>query len=102
MSNNKQDSLAPALFPSVGPHAAICTHSRLRQLLRDDNVLFSGYKMPHPLEQDCHVKVQCKKESNPTDALLGAVNDLHTEFSELTQRFSKAVEKFQQDNAGLM
>ena len=58
--------------------------------------------MPHPLEQDCHVKVQCKKESNPTDALYAAVNDLSTEFEELKQRFDKAVEKFQQDNAGLM
>jgi DNA-directed RNA polymerase II subunit RPB11 len=68
--------------------------------LRDDNVIFSGYRKPHPLEQDVHVKVQSKDASNPIDAVYDAINDLATEFEELKQRFGKAVEKFQQDKEG--
>jgi DNA-directed RNA polymerase II subunit RPB11 len=82
-------------------HNDIYSHSlsphRCSQLLRDDNVIFSGYKMPHPLEQDVHVKVQCKEASAPIDAVYDSINDLATEFEQLKQRFDKAVTKFRDD-----
>ena len=28
------------------------------QLLRDSNVRFAGYRMPHPLIFDCHIRVE--------------------------------------------
>jgi DNA-directed RNA polymerase II subunit RPB11 len=28
------------------------------QLLRDRNVRFAGYRMPHPLIYDCHIRVE--------------------------------------------
>ena len=32
------------------------------QLLEDDNVLFGGYRVPHPLEPAIQVKVQTRQE----------------------------------------
>ena len=31
-----------------------------RQLLRDPNVLYAGYKVPHPLENHIEIKVQVR------------------------------------------
>ena len=31
----------------------------VRQLLRDERVLFAGYRMPHPLEHVMHIKYVC-------------------------------------------
>ena len=43
-----------------------CAHS---QLLEDPNVLFGGYKNPHPLEPAIQIKVQTRPEGqNPVQA----------------------------------
>ena len=46
------------------------------QLLRDPNVLFAGYRMPHPLEMKMQIKIQTKNTSTPQLALLDAINAL--------------------------
>jgi DNA-directed RNA polymerase II subunit RPB11 len=40
-----------------------------RQLLLDPTVLFAGYKVPHPLENNITLKIQTDERSNPADAL---------------------------------
>ena len=53
------------------------------QLLRNDQVLFSGYMMPHPLDYHVVLKVQTTKHSTPVEAVKGAVADLREELKTL-------------------
>jgi len=57
------------------------------QLLRDKDVLFAGYKMPHPLDHSILVKVQTTPQSSPMKALETAIGDLISEISLVEERF---------------
>lgn len=58
-----------------------------RQLLRDKEVLFAGYRMPHPLEHSIVVKIQTTPDTTPAKALDNAISDLVAEASLLEERF---------------
>jgi hypothetical protein len=58
-----------------------------RQLLEDKEVLFAGYRVPHPLRHAIEVKIQTTTNSNPQRAMNSALSDLISEFSTLEQRF---------------
>ncbi|ETI51280.1 hypothetical protein F441_05353 [Phytophthora nicotianae CJ01A1] len=60
-----------------------------RQLLRDPNVTFSGYRHPHPLIHDIVVRVQTNDASSPVEALANSLDDLSTEFDEIAQKFRR-------------
>lgn len=60
-----------------------------RQLLRDPNVTFSGYRHPHPLIHDITVRVQTNDASSPVEALANCLDDLSTEFDEIAQKFRR-------------
>merc|ERR1719240_725528 len=50
------------------------------QLLRDQQVRFAGYQMPHPLEHRTLVKIQTVNATpTPINALSNAINDLYSE-----------------------
>lgn len=57
------------------------------QLLKDPQVLFAGYKVPHPLEHKVVLRIQTTADYSPVDALNNAINDLMAEFSLLEERF---------------
>lgn len=57
------------------------------QLLKDPQVLFAGYKVPHPLEHKFLLRVQTTADTTPSDALTSAITDLMAEFSLLEERF---------------
>lgn len=61
------------------------------QLLKDPNVLFAGYKVPHPLEHKIIVRVQTTPDYTPQDAFTNAITDLISELSLLEERFKEAV-----------
>ncbi|XP_067008260.1 DNA-directed RNA polymerase II subunit RPB11 [Anabrus simplex] len=61
------------------------------QLLKDPNVLFAGYKIPHPLEHKFIIRVQTTSEYTPQDALTNAITDLLAELSLFEERFQEAV-----------
>jgi len=67
------------------------------QLLRDERVLFAGYRMPHPLENVMHVKVRTRTEgreapdANPINALQDAVANLSEELNKLEEKFRAAL-----------
>ncbi|ADV20457.1 DNA-directed RNA polymerase ii 13.3 kDa polypeptide, putative [Cryptococcus gattii WM276] len=46
------------------------------QLMLDPTVLFAGYKVPHPLENDILLKIQTDERSNPAEALKRACHEL--------------------------
>uniref|UniRef100_A0A2I3RDX3 DNA-directed RNA polymerase RBP11-like dimerisation domain-containing protein n=1 Tax=Pan troglodytes TaxID=9598 RepID=A0A2I3RDX3_PANTR len=50
-----------------------------KQLLKDPQVLFAGYKVPHPLEHKIIIR--------PQEAFTNAITDLISELSLLEERF---------------
>lgn len=63
------------------------------QLLEDDQVLFSGYRVPHPLEPAIQVRVQTRSENpGPVQALKGAITNLKSELETMESRFQAAVQ----------
>lgn len=57
------------------------------QLLKDPNVLFAGYKNPHPLEFKIIIRVQTSSDYSPAEAMTNAITDLISEISLLEERF---------------
>ncbi|KAK7789961.1 hypothetical protein R5R35_008209 [Gryllus longicercus] len=84
------------------PNAAIFTINKedhtlgnmiRNQLLKDPNVLFAGYKIPHPLEHKFIIRIQTTSEITPQDALSSAITDLISELSLLEERFKEAIKE---------
>ncbi len=65
-----------------------------RQLHQDADVLFAGYKVPHPLRHNVVVKVQTNHNSSPVASMTNTITDLLNEFNALSDRFNAALEKF--------
>jgi len=61
------------------------------QLLKDPNVLFAGYKQPHPLEHKFVLRIQTTSEYKPYDALTNAITDLLSELSLIDERFKASI-----------
>uniref|UniRef100_T1J2T5 DNA-directed RNA polymerase II subunit RPB11 n=1 Tax=Strigamia maritima TaxID=126957 RepID=T1J2T5_STRMM len=61
------------------------------QLLKDPNVLFAGYKVPHPLEHKIVIRLQTTPDYTPQEAFTNAITDLISELSLLEERFKEAV-----------
>ncbi|KAJ6670964.1 DNA-DIRECTED RNA polymerase II SUBUNIT RPB11 [Salix viminalis] len=59
------------------------------QLHRDDNVLFAGYKLPHPLKYKIIVRIHTTSQSSPMQAYNQAINDLDKELDHLKNAFEK-------------
>eukprot|EP01097_Dermamoeba_algensis_P004579 TRINITY_DN296_c0_g1_i4.p1 TRINITY_DN296_c0_g1~~TRINITY_DN296_c0_g1_i4.p1 ORF type:complete len:122 (-),score=26.28 TRINITY_DN296_c0_g1_i4:190-555(-) len=57
------------------------------QLHRDPEVLFAGYRMPHPLEHKIVVKVQTTPNSEPKRAFNKALTELISELSMIEDKF---------------
>ena len=55
--------------------------------MRDPDVVFAGYKIPHPLEYVMLVSVQTTTNSNPIKAFHTALVSLQREFETLKRSF---------------
>ncbi|KAH7715161.1 DNA-directed RNA polymerase II subunit RPB11-a [Aphelenchoides avenae] len=84
------------------PNAAVFTFNKedhtlgnllKHQLLRDPQVLFAGYRNPHPLENKILLRIQTTPETTPADALQNAITDLLAELSLFEERFRDAVKE---------
>jgi len=74
------------------------------QLLLDPTVLFAGYKVPHPLENDIIIKIQTDERSNPSEALKRACQLLINQTLHIKQQFmdqAKNIEMGMGPEAGL-
>ena len=59
-------------------------------LLRDKEVRFAGYRMPHPLQFVCEVKVQTTSEEvKPIHVVVSAIQALEEEFSQLENQLNE-------------
>ncbi|OVA07572.1 hypothetical protein BVC80_7399g1 [Macleaya cordata] len=59
------------------------------QLHRDPNVLFAGYKLPHPLQYKIIVRIHTTSQSSPMQAYNQAINDLAKELNHLKSAFEQ-------------
>ncbi|XP_046353778.1 DNA-directed RNA polymerase II subunit RPB11-a [Haliotis rubra] len=66
------------------------------QLLKDPQVLFAGYKVPHPLEHKFVVRIQTTPDYSPQEAFTNAITDLISEISLLEERFKESVKERQE------
>lgn len=58
-----------------------------RQLLKDPKVIFTGYKIPHPLQHEFVLRIQTSPDYSPQEALMNAIKDLISEIALLEERF---------------
>ena len=59
-------------------------------MLEDRDVIFSGYRVPHPLEPAIQVKVQTRSDNpGPVQAVQAALSSLSKEFDEFEKRFDE-------------
>lgn len=66
------------------------------QLLRDPNVRFAGYRMPHPLIFDTHVRVETMDSKiSPKNVFDCALSDLLLETEILEKSWDTAVQEFE-------
>ncbi|AQK72649.1 DNA-directed RNA polymerases II IV and V subunit 11 [Zea mays] len=73
-----------------------------KQLHRDPNVLFAGYKLPHPLQYKiivrlfiCVRQIHTTSQSSPTQAYTQAINDLDKELEYLKQAFEDEKNRYE-------
>jgi len=65
------------------------------QLLRDRNVLFAAYRVPHPLEHHVILKVQTRRsEYTPLEALCAALVALKNEIHVLEDEFANELQNW--------
>lgn len=65
------------------------------QLLKDPQVLFAGYKVPHPLEHYFVLRIQTTSEYTPQEAFQNAITDLISEISLVEEQFKESVKEKQ-------
>ncbi len=58
------------------------------QLHSDKDVVFAGYRIPHPLEHKMVVQVRTTGNKSPSDAIADALSDLQAEVAELKHKFA--------------
>eukprot|EP00192_Tetraselmis_astigmatica_P017843 CAMPEP_0117677866 /NCGR_PEP_ID=MMETSP0804-20121206/16971_1 /TAXON_ID=1074897 /ORGANISM="Tetraselmis astigmatica, Strain CCMP880" /LENGTH=115 /DNA_ID=CAMNT_0005487173 /DNA_START=168 /DNA_END=512 /DNA_ORIENTATION=+ len=63
------------------------------QLHLDPDVVFAGYRIPHPLEHKLEFKVHTNGKITPLDAVSGSLTDLQTELKDIRQQFQDEVDK---------
>ena len=71
------------------------------QLLKDPQVIFAGYRVPHPLEHKFNLRIQTTPDYSPQEAFTNAITDLLSEVSLLEERF-KAVLKEKKEGLDLV
>ena len=61
-------------------------------LLRHKEVNFAGYRMPHPLQFVCEVKVQTASVNvKPLEVMISSLESLEAEFNQLENQFRNAL-----------
>lgn len=67
------------------------------ELLRNPEVLFAGYKVPHPLDHMLELRIQTTPKSSPDKALADACNNLQKEADSMLTQFTNGVKKLRGD-----
>lgn len=60
-------------------------------LLRDERVLFAGYRMPHPLDFSVRVKIKTRPTSDPVTCIIDAIDNIQSEVRSLSEQLNRQV-----------
>ena len=63
------------------------------QILRDADVKFAGYQLPHPLMNICRVKIQTSGKKSPVATFQDSVEDLQAEMETLDRQFREQIQR---------
>ena len=90
----------------VSRAAGVCALSRGRvcgrELLEDKEVLFSGYRVPHPLEPAIQLKVQTRSPNpGPVQVVDSALIALNAELKTFKDRFETELRAKQAESQGV-
>merc|ERR1719458_480169 len=69
------------------------------ELLRNENVLFVGYKVPHPLNHMIELRLQTMPRTTPEAVLRHAIANLKTEVKSMLDQFDEGVKAFKDAQA---
>lgn len=62
-----------------------------RELHKNPDVVFAGYKNPHPTDHRVILKVHTNANTTPVQALRDAVTNLRAEVSDIAQQFADEI-----------
>ena len=71
-------------------------------LLMNPRVMFAGYSMPHPFEDQMHLRIQTAEDYPAQEALKQALQDLKSLAAISKQKFLDAVSEYKQDHPDCM
>eukprot|EP00930_Biecheleria_cincta_P070274 TRINITY_DN57915_c0_g1_i1.p1 TRINITY_DN57915_c0_g1~~TRINITY_DN57915_c0_g1_i1.p1 ORF type:complete len:227 (+),score=40.24 TRINITY_DN57915_c0_g1_i1:87-767(+) len=69
------------------------------ELLRNESVLFAGYKVPHPYNHMIELRVQTLPKTSPEAAVRLAIKNLKTECRSILDQFDEGVAQYQENEA---
>ena len=67
-------------------------------IMKNPNVIFCGYTIPHPSEIRVNFKIQTNKSITALDALEKGLNDLNQACAHVLDTFKSAVQSFEQQD----
>lgn len=67
---------------------------------KDPEVVFCGYKVPHPLEHHFVLRIQTTSKSSPSDAFKSGLDSLLGQFSILKDAFSSECRNYESSRIG--
>eukprot|EP00478_Filoreta_tenera_P005820 GABV01007189.1.p1 GENE.GABV01007189.1~~GABV01007189.1.p1 ORF type:complete len:101 (+),score=25.79 GABV01007189.1:70-372(+) len=72
------------------------------KLLRDERVIFAGYKVPHPLKYDLIIKLRTTKDHNPVDVMKENLEDIQGQLSKFQSKFGEAMRQWEMESAHIV
>ena len=73
-------------------------HALRRTLHRNPNVVFAGYRIPHPLEHKMVIRVQTRNKETPLSAMKIALRMLYEQSQKMSHVFDKAMAEYIKQN----
>ena len=66
-------------------------------LLRDQRVLFAGYRMPHPLDFSVRIKVKTRPTSDCVTVLIDAIDNVSVEYESIKDQMQRQLDSMNRD-----
>ena len=63
------------------------------ELLENNNVIFSGYRIPHPLKPYLHIKIKTKSNTTPQNELQKSIKSLQKKIETIKKSFKNEMSK---------
>jgi len=63
------------------------------ELLENENVIFSGYRIPHPLKKEMYIKIKTKSSTDPKKELVKGIKSIQSKIKTFKREFKSAIAK---------